>query len=231
MQEAVKLISENGIWVFLIGILTSIIIGAVKTPIRAKYVDTIVEGDKKEKAENLFDTAVFLSTYLVAILAAMVYYTISTKAFNLGEIFKLSLPIWLSQSIAYGAWKKLGIKRGLSLLAKLVFKDTDKSGEISIDEAISQVVKSIKDGKFGVEELVETVNDNLAEVVEETAKASEGTKEAELVKEVTQEGIDKVAEKIKKKAAESAKEIANTVIGKTKDGTEVSVNTQPIIKF
>lgn len=231
MQEAVKIISESGIWVFLIGILTSIIIGIVKTPIRAKYVECIIPGEERTNRENLFDTITFLSTYVIAFIAALVYYTISTKMFNFGEIAKLSLPIWLSQSIAYGAWKKLGIKRALKLLAKLIFKDLNNNGEVSIDEAISQVVKGIKEGKFGIEDLVSTVNDNLAEVVEDVAEASEGTEEADLAVKMAEDGVDELAENIKTEAIESAKEIANVVIGKLNDGTEVSIGSQQVIKF
>ena len=231
MQEAVKIISESGIWVFLIGILTSIIIGIVKTPIRAKYIECIIPGEERTNRENLFDTITFLSTYVIAFIAALIYYPISTKVFNFGEIVKLSLPIWLSQSIAYGAWKKLGLKRALKLLAKLIFKDLDRNGEVSIDEAISQVVKSIKEGKFGVEDLVCTVNDNLAEVVEDVAEAAEGTEEADLAVKMAEGGVEQMAENIKSEVVESAKEIANVVIGKLGDGTEVSIGTQQVIKF
>lgn len=231
MQEAIKIISESGIWVFLIGILTSIIIGLVKTPIKVKLINKLEPGKEKTKRENIFDTITFLSTYVTAFLAALVYYFVSTKSFNLVEISKLSLPIWLSQSLAYGAWKKLGIKRFIGLLAKLIFFDADKNGEISIDEAISQVVKSIREGKFGVEELVSTVNENLEEVVEEVAKEAGGSEEAEKIEEVSGESVEEVAENIKEEVIESAKEVANVVIGKLKDGTEVSIGSQQVIKF
>lgn len=231
MQEAVKLISESGIWVFLIGVLTSIIIGIVKTPIRAKYVDKLQQGEERTKRENIFDTVTYLSTYVVAFLAAMVYYTISTKLFNIAEIAKLSIPIWLSQSLIYGAWKKLGIKRVLKALAKLLLKDTNKDGEITLDEALNQIVRGIKEGKFGVEDLVTTVNTNLSEVVEDISKLAEGSEESEKIEELAAEGIDEVAENIKEEVTESAKEVANVVLGKLKDGTEVSIGSQQVIKF
>lgn len=231
MQEAIKIISESGIWVFLIGIFTSILIGAIKTPIRSKLVDCIPQGEERTKRENLFDTITFLSTYVIAFLAALVYYPLSTKLFDIVEISKLSLPIWLSQSLAYGAWKKLGLKRGLSLLAKLIFKDADGNGKISIDEAISQVVKSIKEGKLEVGELVSTVNSNLAEVVEDVAEASEGTEEADRVEKLATGSAEEIADNIKEEVVESAKEVANVVLGKLKDGTEVSIGSQQVIKF
>jgi hypothetical protein len=230
MQEAVKLISENGIWVFLIGILTSIIIGIVKTPIRSKCIDSKVDSTEKQKRENLFDTIVFLSTYAVAFIAAMVYYPLSTKTFIISEIFELSLPIWLSQSLAYGTWKKLGLKRALGLLAKLVFKDLNRDGEISLDEAISQVVKSVKEGKLGPEEIMSAVNENLPEVVKEVAEVAKDTEEGVKVEEFTKGGVLELAENIKTEAIEKAKEVANVVISKAVDGTEVSlgIDNKPI---
>lgn len=225
MQEAVKIISENGVWVFLIGILTSIIIGIIKTPIRAKWVDSLESGELKTQRENLFDTFTFMSTYVMAFLAAMVYYPLSTKVFSIGEIAKLSLPIWLSQSLAYGAWKKLGIKRALGLLAKLIFKDQNKDGKISLDEAISQVVKGIKEGKFNVEELVSTVNSNLAEVVEDISEAAKGTEEAEKVEEVTKDGVEALAKNMESEVIEAVKESVSHIIGKTNDGVEISMVT------
>jgi methyl-accepting chemotaxis protein len=148
----------------------------------------------------------------------MVYYLVLTRSFNIFEITKLALPIWLAQSLTYGAWKKLGLKRFLALMAKLLFKDLDNNGKISMDEAISQVVKSIKEGKIDVESLVSTVNNSLSDVVEEVSEVSKGTKEAEKVEKVI-EALDKesMADPISV-AVEIAKPVS---IGRAPDGTEI----------
>lgn len=228
MQEAVKIISESGIWVFLVGVITSIIIGIVKTPIRGKLIDCLEDGEVKTQRENLFDTLVFLSTYVIAFIAAMVYYAIDTKSFSIGEISKLSLPIWLSQSLAYGAWKKLGLKRLLGFISRLIFKDTNKDHKISIDEALTQIVTNIKEGKLTLGGLMSAVSVNLDEVVSDIAKEVEDTEEGKTIKEVLD---GDAVENLENKAVESVKEVASVVIGKIDDDTEVIIGSMPTIKF
>ena len=79
MDGIIKLIQEHGVWVFLVGVITSIIIGIIKTPIKNKVIPDSLGEEEKTKRENIFDTVTFFSTYIFAFLGAIVYYLIIKK--------------------------------------------------------------------------------------------------------------------------------------------------------
>ena len=154
MEDIVKLILDKGIWVLVVGIITSIIIGIIKTPIRKKVITDELEENVRTNREHIFDTVVFLSTFVFAFIGAMCYYLIITKTFVIGDIVSLSLSVWLAQSMVYGVWKKLGLKRLLQLLLKLFIRDRNKDGQISLDEAVIMVKEAFKNGKLDVKVLL-----------------------------------------------------------------------------
>ena len=168
MDGIIKLIQENGVWVFLVGVITSLVMGIIKTPIKNKVISDSLEGEEKTKRENIFDTVAFFSTYIFAFLGALVYYLIINKAFSIMPILSLSLPIWMAQSMSYGIWKKLGLKRLLKLLLKLFIKDKNKDGEITLDEALAQVKNAYKNGQLDLDTLIKDATDNAIENFDET---------------------------------------------------------------
>lgn len=193
MDGIIKLIQEQGVWVFLVGVITSIIIGIIKTPIKNKVIPDSLNEEEKIKRENIFDTVTFFSTYIFAFLGAIVYYLIINRSFSILPILSLSLPIWMAQSMSYGIWKKLGLKRLLGLLLKLFIKDKNNDGEITLDEALAQVKDAYKNGKLDLNTLIKDATDNAVENFDETiAQAGQELDEADkvTVNEVNQEALE-----------------------------------------
>ena len=193
MDGIIKLIQEHGVWVFLVGVITSIIIGIIKTPIKNKVIPDSLGEEEKTKRENIFDTVTFFSTYIFAFLGAIVYYLIINRSFSILPILSLSLPIWMAQSMSYGIWKKLGLKRLLELLLKLCIKDKNNDGEITLDEALAQVKDAYKNGKLDLNTLIKDATDNAVENFDETiAQAGQELDEADkvTVNEVNQEALE-----------------------------------------
>lgn len=201
MADIIDLIIANGIWIFLVGAFSSILLGIIKTPIKAKVINDSLTEEVKVKRENIFDTVAFLSTYVLAFLGAMIYYLIANGSFEIIEILKLVPPVWLAQSMVYGAWRKLGLKRLLQLLVKLAIKDANGDGEITIDEAILQLKGAYKNGKIDVDTLVKDITsnaeENLEEVVKEVVEETEITKADEAMVEVANGDPSKLVEEIK----------------------------------
>lgn len=182
MDGIIKLIQEHGVWVFLVGVITSIIIGIIKTPIKNKVIPDGLDEAEKTKRGNIFDTVVFFSTYIFAFLGALVYYLIINRTFSILPILSLSLPVWMAQSMTYGIWKKLGLKRLLELLLKLFIKDKNNDGSISLDEALAQVKNAYKNGKLDLDTLIKDATDNAVENFDETiAQAGQELDEADKV--------------------------------------------------
>lgn len=193
MDGIIKLIQEQGVWVFMVGVITSIIIGIIKTPIKNKVIPDSLNEEEKIKRENIFDTVTFFSTYIFAFLGAIVYYLIINRSFSILPILSLSLPIWMAQSMSYGIWKKLGLKRLLGLLLKLFIKDKNNDGEITLDEALAQVKDAYKNGKLDLNTLIKDATDNAVENFDETiAQAGQELDEADkvTVNEVNQEALE-----------------------------------------
>lgn len=168
MDGIIKLIQEHGVWVFLVGVITSLVIGIIKTPIKNKVIPDGLDEEEKTKRENIFDTVVFFSTYIFAFLGAIIYYLIINRSFSILPILSLSLPVWMAQSMSYGIWKKLGLKRLLELLLKLFIKDKNNDGSISLDEALAQVKNAYKNGKLDLDTLIKDATDNAVEGFDDT---------------------------------------------------------------
>ena len=183
MDEIIKLIASNGWGIFLTGVIASIAVGFIKTPLHKVFIKDSLGETEKKKRENIFDTCVFLGTYVIAFIGAFIYTLIINKEVQWELTLEAWLPVWMAQSMTYGVWKKLGLKRTLLLLAKLFVKDTNNDGDITLDEAISQVKSAYKDGKIDMGTLVnglsENANENLEGVVAEVAVNQEITPEIE----------------------------------------------------
>lgn len=168
MDGIIKLIQEHGVWVFLVGVITSLVIGIIKTPIKEKVIPDDLDEEEKTKRGNIFDTVVFFSTYIFAFLGAMVYYLLINRSFSILPILSLSLPVWAAQSMSYGIWKKLGLKRLLELLLKLFIKDKNNDGSISLYESLAQVKNAYKNGKLDLNTLIKDAANNAVESFDDT---------------------------------------------------------------
>ena len=177
MEQFLQLIREHGIWVALVGVLTSVLVGLIKTPIKRKLIHDGLTDSQKEKRESLFDCITFISTYVLGFIMTIIYYAIFEKGFNIWGILDLCPTVWLAESLAYGAWKKLGIKKFFLLLAELIFKDRNNDGKITLDEAIAQIKDAIKGGKLDVDTLLEDVEENAQEKAEELVGDNGGSDE------------------------------------------------------
>ena len=226
MDGIIKLIQEHGVWVFLVGVITSIIIGIIKTPIKNKVIPDSLDGEEKIKRENIFDTVTFFSTYIFAFLGAIVYYLIINRSFSILPILSLSLPIWMAQSMSYGIWKKLGLKRLLGLLLKLFIKDKNNDGEVTLDEALAQVKNAYKNGKLDLDTLIKDATDNAVENFDETV-AQAGQELDEANKVMVDEADPKALEAIPVSETKAEDE-SQVVVNISKD---VAVSKGKSIKF
>lgn len=226
MDGIIKLIQEHGVWVFLVGVITSIIIGIIKTPIKNKVIPDGLDEAEKTKRGNIFDTVVFFSTYIFAFLGALVYYLIINRTFSILPILSLSLPVWMAQSMTYGIWKKLGLKRLLELLLKLFIKDRNNDGSISLDEALAQVKNAYKNGKLDLDTLIKDATDNAVENFDETiAQAGQELDEAD---KVTVNEADPKALEATPVSESKAEDGGQVVVNISKD---VAVSKGKSIKF
>lgn len=226
MDGIIKLIQEHGVWVFLVGVITSIIIGIIKTPIKNKVIPDGLDEAEKTKRGNIFDTVVFFSTYIFAFLGALVYYLIINRTFSILPILSLSLPVWMAQSMTYGIWKKLGLKRLLELLLKLFIKDKNNDGNISLDEALAQVKNAYKNGKLDLDTLIKDATDNAVENFDETiAQAGQELDEAD---KVTVNEADPKALEATPVSESKAEDEGQVVVNISKD---VAVSKGKSIKF
>ena len=226
MDGIIKLIQENGVWVFLVGVITSLVMGIIKTPIKNKVISDSLEGEEKTKRENIFDTVAFFSTYIFAFLGALVYYLIINKTFSIMPILSLSLPIWMAQSMSYGIWKKLGLKRLLKLLLKLFIRDKNNDGSISLDEALAQVKNAYKNGQLDLDTLIKDATDNAIENFDETiAQTGQELDEAD---KVTVSEVDPKALEATPVSETKAEGESQVVVNISKD---VAVSKGKSIKF
>lgn len=209
MESIINLVLGKGLWPLVVGIITSILIGAIKTPIKKAVIKDGLDEKTKLHRENVFDTLVFLGSFVMAFLGAMVYSLILSRAFLIMDIIGFTPYVWLAQSMVYGIWKKLGLKRLLQLILKLLIRDRNKDGKISLDEAIAMVKDAFKNGKLDVDELlknsVENVCENIENVLTEATEGIEVDKASEAVKQAVGGDSSKLVETIK----ESAESLVN----------------------
>lgn len=219
MDDIVKLIVSNGWGVFLTGLVASLLVGLIKTPLRSVFVGSKLDEQAKKKREAIFDSFVFILTFITAFAGAFVYVLIKEKTIGWGHSLKVWLPVWMAQSMVYGVWKKLGLKSFLLVLARLFVRDTNKDGKISMDEVISQLRVAYKDGKINISDLVEDITknagDNLEGVVTELTKDQEITPEIETVAKAIE------SEALVNKTKEPKEKIVTKDLG---DGVEVTNN-------
>lgn len=209
MESIINLVLGKGLWPLVVGIITSILIGAIKTPIKKAVIKDGLDEKTKLHRENVFDILVFLGSFVMAFLGAMVYSLILSRAFLIMDIIGFTPYAWLAQSMVYGIWKKLGLKRLLQLILKLLIRDRNKDGKISLDEAIAMVKDAFKNGKLDVDELlknsVENVCENIENVLTEATEGIEVDKASEAVKQAVEGDSSKLVETIK----ESAESLVN----------------------
>lgn len=212
-NDIVNVLKEHGVWAVLVGVITSILIGIIKTPIRKKVIPDTLEAKTKKKREDIFDTVVSLSTYLMAFIAAMIYYPIMNHSFNIIEILELVPAIWLSQAMSYTVWKKVGLKRVLKWLGRLCFKDLNNDGKITLDEALVQVQGAYKNGKIDIGEILGNAAENLDGVLDEVnqeVQEEEVTPEMEAMTEAANGNYTELVENTKEKVEQVVEEVKET---------------------
>lgn len=203
MSEVLDLIKTHGLGVFLIGVITCILIEVIKAPIKLRVLSgDLTEAQKARRAE-VFDTIAFLSTYVMAFIGATVYYLIVEDKFSFLGILGVTLPVWMAQSMTFGIWKKLGLKRCLQYVLRLMVQDLNNDGEISLDEILAQLNRAYHEGKIDLETIVNDVVDNATEtfpgVIEEAVKETGTTKEQEAVAKAQKGDPSDLVEQTKEK--------------------------------
>lgn len=186
---AIQIIEKAGWWPLLIGILACIIVGAIKTPIKKRFITEDLEEDTLKKRTLVFDVCIFLGSYLMALIGAIIYAATMDKA-SFGSIMLFSLWVWLFEFLAYEVWKKCGLKELCNYLLKLFIKDRNGDGEISLTEVVLQLREAYKDGKLDVDQLIsditENANENAEGVVDDMVEKAKSDS-SELVTEVSED--------------------------------------------
>lgn len=216
MESLLSLLGKYGWQMFLLGVLGSAAIGAIKSPIRSfvfnKHSHLDKDSTEYKSIEDKFDTFVFLGTFLVAGLVSLIYLYLANK-FSWAELLSDSIAVWLIQSAVYGIWRKLGLKRLLQAVYSAVRKaaekrlDKNKDGRITFDEAILSIKNLVKNGKLDISEVLKNTEQMLPEIIEDVAKdLTEEAGEAGLIN--TEEEVDKLETTIKETLADALEPVS-----------------------
>lgn len=179
-----RAIQQHGLLVFLTGMVMSIILGLIKTPLRSKVIHEGLTTTEIKKRESILDTLLFILSWVMALLGAMAYYAIYFKAFDFTEILNYWVPVWSTQSLSYGIWKKLGLKKGLQWLFSKIVGDKNIDGKVDITDLIEKVKEAYSNGELDIDKLLlecedldpeeEYEDEEDGEVEEEEALAESG---------------------------------------------------------
>lgn len=197
MEQIISLIQKNGVWAFLTGVIVCLVLGGIKLLTRKLVYRTEKTEEQISKIETIFDISFFFGNILLSFVGALVLYPIINAGFDFLGVLALMLPVYLSATAVYGLWKKGGIKSVVQMVLKLFIKDSDGDGEITLDEALSQIKEAITNGKLDTEKLLEDLTNNANEsfdsIVEEVVTEAASNKE-EATDEVVTETTDKTDE-------------------------------------
>lgn len=192
MEELLTLFLRYGWQICITGLIGSILIGIIKTPIKAKVLkklsDLPADSEAVKHTENALDTTIFLGTYVISIGLAAAYLALMNLIISFNTIISSSFQIWLIQNVIYGVWKKLGLKRILiyiidgfkqAIISRL---DKNKDGKVTFTEAAEALTGLIKNGKIEVSELLKMAEETSPGIVTEilenaTKEEKESTKE------------------------------------------------------
>lgn len=192
MEELLTLFLRYGWQICIAGLIGSILIGIIKTPIKAKVLKKLsnlpADSEAVKHAENALDTTIFLGTYVISIGLAAAYLALMNFVISFNAIISSSFQIWLVQNVVYGVWKKLGLKRILKYIidgfkkAIISRLDKNKDGKVSFTEAAEALTGLIKNGKIEVSELLKIAEETSPGIVTEilenaTKEEKESTKE------------------------------------------------------
>lgn len=192
MEELLTLFLRYGWQICITGLIGSILIGIIKTPIKAKVLKKLsnlpADSEAVKHTENALDTTIFLGTYVISIGLAAAYLTLMNLIISFNTIISSSFQIWLVQNVVYGVWKKLGLKRILIYIIEGFNKaiisrlDKNKDGKVTFTEAAEALTGLIKNGKIEVSELLKMAEETSPGIVTEilenaTKEEKESTKE------------------------------------------------------
>jgi hypothetical protein len=192
MEELLTLFLRYGWQICIAGLIGSILIGIIKTPIKVKVLKKLsnlpADSEAVKHTENALDTMIFLGTYVMSIGLAAAYLTLMNLIISFDTIISSSFQIWLVQNVVYGVWKKLGLKRILIYIIEGFNKaiisrlDKNKDGKVTFTEAAEALTGLIKNGKIEVSELLKMAEETSPGIVTEilenaTKEEKESTKE------------------------------------------------------
>lgn len=217
METLLVLAEKYGLAVFVCGLIGSILVGCIKTPMRYsvnKKLNSLEKTDPKvTKTATVMDIVTYFISTVVAVLVTAAYLLLF-KQFTWRGLLSVCMAVWPTQTAVYNVWKKLGLKKVLLLVweefKKAIVKavDKDKNGTVELHEAVEDVQELTDGGKINQEKLVEMAKEAAPVLVEDILKSVDA--EASKIEDDPEpEQIigEKIAGMIKKKteAAEAAK--------------------------
>jgi hypothetical protein len=192
MEELLTLFLRYGWQICIAGLIGSILIGIIKTPIKVKVLKKLsnlpADSEAVKHTENALDTMIFLGTYVMSIGLAAAYLTLMNLIISFNTIISSSFQIWLVQNVVYGVWKKLGLKRILIYIIEGFNKaiisrlDKNKDGKVSFTEAAETLTGLIKNGKIEVDALLKLAEETspgiVTEILQNATKEEKATTKA-----------------------------------------------------
>jgi hypothetical protein len=192
MEELLTLFLRYGWQICIAGLIGSILIGIIKTPIKLRVLKKLsnlpADSEAVKHTENALDTMIFLGTYVMSIGLAAAYLTLMNLIISFNTIISSSFQIWLVQNVVYGVWKKLGLKRILIYIIEGFNKaiisrlDKNKDGKVSFTEAAEVLAGLIKNGKIEVDALLKLAEETspgiVTEILQNATKEEKATTKA-----------------------------------------------------
>ena len=233
MKDLLHLIQHNSWQICLLGLIGSILVGIIKTPIYRAINKklTAMEADqaKHERFENIYDSLVYLGAFIVAAALAVSYLFI-TKQFTWENAIYKTIPVWLVQSTVYSIWKKLGLKRLLCLIGRSIKKlflkifDRNKDGNLTFDEAVLSIKDYMTNGKLDIDKVLSKAEEVAPGFVEGLVKdvQSEAGDAAKVDQDAMTGKLKDSAQTLAKEAVTEVK--AHLPIGESKSETVTTSN-------
>lgn len=240
MTSLITLFIRYGYLIAILGLLGTIIVEQLKTPLNKLLASRF---PRVLKDEQKFDVVAFLMGFMVAAILAVSYslvlsytnilHTVNDEGILVVErlsvlsYFTNILGVWMFQMTYYSIYKKLGIKRLLSHVVKAIIKylDVNKNGKVEPIEILGAIHNMVEGGADKAkEEAIKMVTDvsqsSISSIIEDAQEAAtiDQEEQIDVLAEIVEQAIGNIPEKstmeaasdILKEASLKAKEIADS---------------------
>lgn len=237
METLLVLAEKYGLAVFICGLIGSILVGCIKTPMRHavnKKIEAFESTDPRvTRTATIMDIVTYFISMVVAVLVTVAYLLIF-KQFTWRSLLSVTIAVWPVQTAVYNVWKKLGLKKLLLIIweefKKAIVRsiDKDKNGKIELNEVMETAKDLTEGGKLNTDKLVDMAKDATPSLVEGvlTSVDKEASK-VEMPPEPEQTIGERIADMILEKAKTEAAEKTTIEINEADIESVEGVNEVP----